>query len=411
MRRFGIRSLLLLLLLTIVACGQSATSGTATTAAPAATTSTGGTEPTTFTTVTPEAATTAAAMTPEATIAETATTEAAASIASPDYGRTLTVMTHDSFSVSADVVAEFEQANQVNLRFLESGDAGSLVNRAILSKGNPLADVLFGIDNTFFSRAIAADIFEPYKPAALDKVASDLNLDPENRLTPIDSGYVNFNYEKAAFGDGKLPLPTTLRDLTKPEYKGKIVVPSPTTSSPGLAFMLTTIATFGTEGDYPWTQFWADLRANDVQVVDSWDTAYYTNFSGSSGKGAQPIVLSYASSPPAEVIFSEGKYTEPPTANLLIPGASFRQIEFAGILKGTQNQELAQKWIDYMLSTRFQEDMPLQMFVYPVNGDATLPTEFQQWSPIPPDPATLPADEIASNRDAWLQEWTRIMQQ
>ncbi len=159
--------------------------------------------------------------------------------------------------------------------------------------------------------------------------------------------------------------------------------------------MLTTMATFGTDGDYPWTQFWTDLRANDVVVVDSWDTAYYTNFSGSSGKGAQPIVLSYASSPPAEVIFSEGKYTEPPTANFLIPGASFRQIEFAGILKGTQNQELAQKWIDYMLSTRFQEDMPLQMFVYPVNADATLPTEFQQWAPIPPDPATLPADEIA----------------
>jgi thiamine transport system substrate-binding protein len=410
MQRFGMRFFVLMLLLSVVvACGQRATSGTGSTPLPEMTsiepTESGDTEATTTSPpVAPEAASTSEAET-------TTAGEQAIGTTTPDYGRILTIMTHDSFNASADVIAEFEQANKVNLRFLKSGDAGSLVNRAILSKGNPLADVLFGIDNTFFSRAITADIFEPYKPAGLDQIPSDLNLDPENRLTPIDYGFVNFNYEKAAFGDGKLPLPSNLRDLTKPEYKGKIVVPSPTTSSPGLAFLLATVAAFGTDGDYPWTQFWTDLRANDVVVVDSWDTAYYTNFSGSSGKGAQPLVLSYATSPPAEVIFSEGKYTEPPTANLLMPNAAFRQIEFAGILKGTANQELAQRWIDYMITTRFQEDIPLQMFVYPVNPDAALPKEFEQWAPVPSEPAMMPADEIAQNRDAWLQEWARIMQQ
>ena len=397
MRRLKMYTLLLALLLMVAACEQTTTTTPAATPATEATTAAA---PTDVATTATEAPATAA---PDATAATAATT-------SPDYGRVLTVMTHDSFNVSADVIAEFEQTNEVNLRFLASGDAGSLVNRAILSKSNPLADVLYGIDNTFSSRALQADIFEPYKAAGLDKVATDL-LDPQNRLTPIDTAYVNFNYDRAAFGDGKLPVPATLRDLAKPEYKGKIVVPSPTTSSPGLAFMLTTVATFGTDGDYPWTQFWTDLRANDAVIVDSWDTAYYTNFSGSSGKGAQPIVLSYASSPPAEVIFSEGKYTEPPTANLLIPGAAFRQIEYTGILKGTPNQELAQKWLDYMLTARFQEDMPLQMFVYPVNTDAKLPQEFEQFAPIPADPVTISADQIAQNRDAWLQEWTRIMQQ
>ena len=411
MQRFGMRFFVLMLLLSVVvACGQRATSGAGSTPQPETTsieptTESGGTD---VTATSPAAATDAASTSGAETVVAG---EEATGTATPDYGRTLTIMTHDSFNASADVIAEFEQTNKVNLRFLKSGDAGSLVNRAILSKGNPLADVLFGIDNTFFSRAIAADIFEPYKPSGLDQIPSDLNLDPQNRLTPIDYGFVNFNYEKAAFGDGKLPLPSTLRDLTKSEYKGKIVVPSPTTSSPGLAFLLTTVAAFGTDGDYPWTQFWTDLRANDVVVVDSWETAYYTNFSGSSGKGAQPIVLSYATSPPAEVIFSEGKYTEPPTANLLVPNAAFRQIEFAGILKGTPNQELAQRWLDYMISQRFQEDIPLQMFVYPVNPDAPLPKEFEEWAPVPVDPATVTADEITQNRDAWLQEWSRIMQQ
>ena len=354
----------------------------------------------------------------EAATSETvATSETAATVepegtttATADYGRTLTVMSHDSFNASADVIAEFEQANQVNLRFLKSGDAGSTLNKAILAKGNPLADVLYGVDNTFFSRAIDSGIFEPYKSDALAQIPAELQADPEGRLTPIDYGFVNFNYDRAAFGDGKLAVPQTLRDLTKPEYKGKVVVTSPATSSPGLAFLLTTIATFGEDGEYPWTQFWTDLRANDVEVVDSWETAYYTNFSGSSGKGPQPIVLSYATSPAAEVFFSEGKLSEPPTANLLPSEGAFRQIEFAGILQGTENIELAQRWIDFMLSPRFQADIPLSMFVYPVNPEAALPEVFQKFAAVPAEPAVIAPEEIAAKRDQWIQEWTRIVQ-
>lgn len=391
MRHYLIRFATLLMILgSLVACGEGASSGVITTPTPATTTETS-----------PATDVTAAIPAADASAAATGT---------PDYGRILTVMTHDSFNVSADVVAEFELANQVNLRFLRSGDAGSVLNRAILAKGNPLADVLFGVDNTFFSRAIKADIFEPYVSPASDNLPADLRLDPDGRLTPIDYGFVAINYDRAVFGDGGLPVPQSLRDLTKPEYRGKLVVESPATSSPGLAFLLATVATFGEDGEYPWTLFWTDLRANDTQVVNSWDTAYYTNFSGSSGQGEQPLVVSYATSPAAEVYFSEGSLAEPPTANFLPQQGTFRQIEFAGILKGTQNLELAQRWIDFMIGPRFQADIPLQMFVYPANPDAELPEVFQKFAPVPSEPAVIAPDEIAAGREQWIQQWTTIMQ-
>ncbi len=397
-RRIGRIILLLMLLVSTVACGSSAgtAAGTPVPDQTATQAENAGTTPATDQTA-PPATETAAESTGEAT-------------AGTDYGRILTVMTHDSFNVSADVVAEFENANQVNLRFLKGGDSGSMLNTAILAKGNPVADVLYGVDNTFFSRAIEADIFEPYKPPTLAQIPADLQLDPEGRLTPVDVGFVTFNYDKAAVGPDKLPAPETLRDLTKPEYKGKIVVESPATSSPGLAFLMSTVATFGETGDYPWTKYWEELRANEVEVVDSWETAYYTNFSGSSGKGPQPFVVSYATSPAAEVFFSGGTLAEPPTANFAPERGAFRQIEFVGILQGTQNRELAQRWVDFMTGPRFQADIPLTMFVYPASSEAALPELFQQFAPIPAEPATLPPEEIASKRDQWIREWTRIMQ-
>ncbi len=108
-------------------------------------------------------------------------------------------------------------------------------------------------------------------------------------------------------------------------------------------------------------------------MVDGWETAYYTNFSGSSGHGAQPMVVSYASSPAAEVVFATTPLTDSPIGSILGPGTCFRQIEFVGILKGTRHLALAEKFVDFMLGQQFQEDMPLQMYVYPVNPAAKLP--------------------------------------
>lgn len=321
--------------------------------------------------------------------------------------QTLAVMTHDSFAASEDVIKAFEQANHVKVTFLQSGDAGAALNKAILSKDAPLADVFYGVDNTFLSRALDAGLFEPYASPALAGVPAEFKLDPENRALPVDYGDVCLNYDKAYFTENYLQPPQTLEDLTRPEYKSLLVVENPATSSPGLAFMLATVVHFGPDR---FLDFWKQLRENDVKVVEGWETAYYNDFSGSSGQGPRPLVVSYASSPPAEIIFApDPKPAEAPTASVVGPGACFRQIEFAGILKGTKSRALAEKWVDFMLSAQFQEDMPLQMFVFPVNPAAKLPQVFERWAQVPAEPATLGPAEIAAHRDEWIKAWTEVV--
>ncbi len=319
---------------------------------------------------------------------------------------TFTVMTHDSFTASEDVIKAFEQANNVKVAFLKSGDAGVALNKAILSQDAPLADVFYGVDNTFLSRALDSGIFEPYASPAVASVSPAFRLDPDNCALPVDYGDVCVNYDKAYFADKGLQPPQTLEDLTKPDYKSLLVVENPATSSPGLAFMLATVKHFGAD---KFLDYWKQLRGNDVKVDDGWETAYYTDFSGSSGKGPRPLVVSYASSPPAEVVFGNPPPAEAPTASVVGPEACFRQIEFVGILKGTKNRALAEKWVDFMLSEQFQADMPLQMFVFPVNSAVQLPEAFVKWAQIPAEPATLSPAEIAAHREDWIKAWTEAV--
>jgi len=318
----------------------------------------------------------------------------------------LRVLTHDSFAASEEVIRAFEQENNVKLTFLPSGDTGSALNQAILTKNAPLADVFYGVDNTFLSRALSEDIFEPYNSPLLAEIDDAFKLDPQNRALPVDYGDVCINYDKAYFAEKGLPLPQSLADLTRPEYKGLLVVENPATSSPGLAFLMATIAAFGEEG---YLDFWRQLKDNGVVVVNDWETAYYTNFSASSGRGPQPMVVSYGSSPPAEVIFAEQPLEDAPTASLVGDGMCFRQIEFVGILKGTKQRALAEKFVDFMLDVRFQEDLPLQMFVFPVNRKAQLPQEFVRYAQIPAKPATLDPALIAEKREAWIEAWTQAV--
>ena len=318
----------------------------------------------------------------------------------------LTIMTHDSFAVSEDLVTSFEQANDVELVFLASGDTGLALNKAILSKNAPLADIFYGVDNTFLSRALDAGIFESYSSLLLDQVPDEFELDPEHYALPVDYGDVCINYDKDWFTERSLPVPASLADLLKPEYSGLLVVENPATSSPGFAFLLATIAHFGEEG---YLAYWSALRGNGLVVVDGWETAYFTNFSGSSARGPQPMVVSYASSPAAEVIYADPPVDEARTASILEPGTCYRQIEFAGILAGTNNRALAEKFIDFMLTTQFQQDIPLQMFMYPVNLAAQLPPEFVQWAQVAEGPASLDPALIAVRRDAWLAAWTETV--
>ena len=316
---------------------------------------------------------------------------------------TLTIMTHDSYQATESVITAFEQANNVKVVFLKSGDAGAALNKAILTKDAPLADVFYGVDNTFLSRALDSGIYEIYASPLLAQIPIEFKLDPQNRALPVDYGDVCINYDKAWFATHSLPVPATLEDLVKPEYKNMLVVENPATSSPGLVFLLATVKHFGADN---YLGYWKSLRDNGVAVVDGWETAYYTNFSGSSGHGPQPLVVSYASSPAAEVVYATTPLTDSPIGSILGPDTCFRQIEFVGILKGTGHPALAQKFVDFMLGQQFQEDMPLQMYVYPVNPAAILPEAFVKYAQVPEQPARLDPAIIAANRDKWIADWT-----
>ncbi|UCH26373.1 MAG: thiamine ABC transporter substrate-binding protein [Trueperaceae bacterium] len=324
--------------------------------------------------------------------------------------RPLTVMTHDSFSVSTDVITAFTEETGIEVRFLAAGDAGEVVNRAILSKGRPLADLLYGIDNNLIARAIDQEIFEPYKSPLLSKVDPSYRFDPEGFVTPIDVGFVNFNLDKAYFEASALPLPQDITDLTLAAYRGLTVVENPASSSPGLAFMLATIARFGENRPYSWLDFWAELRDNELLVTDGWTEAYYTAFSLYGGD--RPVVLSYASSPAAEVIFASEPLDSAPTSNLLCTKCVYQQIEAVGILAGTDRRQAAERFIDFMLDKRFQEDIPTNMFVYPVSLDAALPAEFRFGAlPSKEQVASLDPRAVENHQLRWLDEWTQVVLQ
>jgi thiamine transport system substrate-binding protein len=317
-------------------------------------------------------------------------------------------MTHDSFDASEQVMAAFEADCGCEVQFLRSGDTGLMLNQASLSKGNPLADVIYGVDNTFLSRALAGDILESYQSPALGDVPDDLKLDPSFRMSPVDFGDVCLNYDKGWFDEHDLDPPSDLPALTQPAYKGLTVVENPATSSPGLAFLLATIGRYGETGEYTYLDYWADLRANEALVADGWEDAYWGHFTYTSD-GDRPIVVSYASSPPVEVYFSEEPFDDAPTGVVAADGSCFRQIEFVGILKGTENRDLAEQWVDFMLGTTFQEEIPLKMFVFPSNAKAALPEVFRRFAEIPEKPAMVEPDAIETNRETWIRDWTQTV--
>ena len=314
---------------------------------------------------------------------------------------TLTLVTHDSFVVSDSVFAAFTDETGIEVRILQGGDAGSALNQAILTKDNPEGDVFFGVDNTFVSRALDNDLFVSYEAAGLDAIDPALVIDEQHRVTPIDTGDVCLNYDVEALADLGVAPPTDLADLVTPEYAGLTVVQNPASSSPGLAFLLATVDRFGEDG---WEDYWAGLRSNDVEVVAGWEDAYYGSYTVSGGD--RPIVVSYASSPAAEIVFAESPIDEPRSAVLL--DSCFRQIEFAGILANSPHPDEARQLVDFMLDDTFQADLALNMFVYPVT-DIALPEVFDDFAQLADTPLSLAPDVIAARRDEWLSTWTDVV--
>ncbi|BDM71917.1 thiamine ABC transporter substrate-binding protein [Streptomyces nigrescens] len=322
--------------------------------------------------------------------------------------KTVTLVSHDSFAVSKSVLAAFEKESGYKVNFVKGGDAGKAVNQAILSKDNPQGDVFFGIDNTLLSRGLNEGLFTPYKAKGLDNVPAALQLDKgRHRVTPLDYGDICVNYDRAYFTKHKIAPPTTLDDLTKPQYKNLLVTENSATSSPGLAFQLATIAKYGNAG---WQNYWKKLKANGVEVVDGWEQAYNDRFSGSAagaGKGDKPLVVSYASSPPAEVLGKKPAPKEAPTG--VATGTCFRQIEFGGLLKGAKNEKSGKALLDFLLSKKFQEDEPLEMFVNPARKDAKVPALFTKYGTKIDKPTTLPPETITKNREQWIKQWSSLV--
>jgi thiamine transport system substrate-binding protein len=284
-----------------------------------------------------------------------------------------------------------------------AGDAGSMVNQAILTKDRPLGDALFGIDTTFLALGLDEDLFAPYRSPELASVPDELEVDPEHRVTPIDLGDVCVNYDRSYFEEpGAPPVPATLADLTDPAYEDLLAVEDPATSSPGLAFLAATVDVFGEAG---WEAWWTDLRANGVTVANDWTDAYYGEFSGgASSEGDKPLVVSYASSPAAEVDpAGESSLTG------VVEGTCIRQVEYAGVLAGATNDEGARALVDFLLSERVQEDIPANMFVYPAREGAELPDAFERFATLPADPIEIDPLAFGAVRDDLIDRWTDLV--
>jgi thiamine transport system substrate-binding protein len=309
----------------------------------------------------------------------------------PTESKTLTVVTHDSFALDKATLAKFKADTGYDVTYIAPGDVGTVVNQLILTRDAPLGDVVYGIDNTFAGRAIAAGILSPYASSALPKGADAYAADDAHSLTPIDYGDVCLNADVTWFKAKGLAVPQTLDDLVKPEYSGLLVVENPASSSPGMAFLAATVAAKGEDG---YLDYWKQLKANKVLVVKGWTDAYTVEFSGSSGKGSRPLVVSYSSSPAYE------------HATAALTQTCFRQVEYAGVIAGAQNEVGARKFIDFLLSGEVQAEIPDQMYMDPIDPDVKLPADWEKYAATVESPLSLPAAQLSANRDAWIKART-----
>jgi thiamine transport system substrate-binding protein len=325
---------------------------------------------------------------------------------------TVTLVAYDSFPEADtslnEALDEFSADTGIEVEILIAGDTGTMLSKASLTAGNPEGDVMWGVDNTLLSRAIDDEVFEPYvatgiADGSIDIAPEILELVPNGEATPVDYGDVCVNYDIGWFAERDLDPPASLAELADPAYAGQLVVQNPATSSPGLAFLLATIHEYGLEG---WQDYWSRLGANGVEVVDDWTQAYYERFTWAGG-GPTPMVVSYGTSPPAEVIFADPARDDPPTG--VIEDTCFRQVEFAGVLRGTDAPDAARRLVDFLVSERFQRELALNLFVYPVDQDVDLPQEFVEFAVVPDTSRTLDPALIDAERSTWIDEWTELV--
>ena len=318
---------------------------------------------------------------------------------------TVRLLAHESFVVSDQLIADLREQTGITLEIITAGDAGSMVAGAILAAGAPTADAIFGIDNTLISRAVDAGVLEPYTASDAASLIPALRGDTAGGLvTPVDYGDVCVNIDDAWFAEKSITPPTTLADLAKPEYRDLLVVQDPAISSPGLAFLLATIAEYGEA----WPDYWSALQENGVKVAASWTEAYTGQFTAGGGGGQRPLVVSYATSPPAEIVYAADPKPSAPSTSVMTTGC-YRQVEYAGVLKGTANRAGAEQVVDWLLSEPVQADVPLSMFVFPAREGTPLPEVFTKFAANVVKPLQLDPAVVAANLQTWLATWGEVM--
>jgi thiamine transport system substrate-binding protein len=291
---------------------------------------------------------------------------------------TVRLAAHDSFVISDELINQFEQESGLDLEIIRLGDTGALTNQLVLTKNAPIADAFFGIDNTFLGQALENGIVE-------------------GEVSEIDYSDVCFNYDIGWFEKNNIQPPASWRDLGAEEYRGLTVIPNPRFSSPGLAFLATTHEGFETSAEV--FAYWRSVRDNDVKIAGSWEDAYFSDFTRYGGN--RPIVLSYASSPSAEVAESG----QAGTAALL--DECFRQVEYAGVIAKSANARGAQQLVEFLRSPSFQSSVPEAMYVYPSVVGTEIPQSWVDYAK--PATSTVGEDlDIAANRDKWLTDWSDV---
>ncbi|MHA1198677.1 MAG: thiamine ABC transporter substrate-binding protein [Candidatus Heimdallarchaeaceae archaeon] len=316
------------------------------------------------------------------------------------------------------------------IRIVYMEDANSVLSKAILEKDDPTADVLIGLDNVMIHDAKEEGILQIYDSPTLVNISETLvtNLDPEKYLLPYDYGIIALWYDLNRINTSTNPELEylTLDDILEYDLDKQLIVEDPTLSSPGLGFLLWTIAIYGDpeinfEGvlGQNWRDWWSEAKS-DLRIASSWGDAFSIYYTPEEDR---PMMVSYGTSPAYDVChpdYGVGEGNPPPSAAVvshenptalqIIMKNAWLQIEGIGLVNNAPHTVEAKKFIDWFLDQELQDNIPLNNWMYPANLHANIPTCFADNS-ISPDSMTqllndiLTPDMIEDNLNDWLKDW------
>ncbi|EGR3114079.1 TPA: thiamine ABC transporter substrate binding subunit [Vibrio parahaemolyticus] len=301
---------------------------------------------------------------------------------------TLTIYTYDSFAADWGPGPKIEQAFEAkcgcDVNFVALDDGVSILNRLRLEGGNSKADIVLGLDNNLMAEAKKTGLLTEHNVDTANTVLP--NGWSDTMFVPYDYGYFAFVYNKEKLANP----PKSMKELVETRDDLKVIYQDPRTSTPGQGLMLWMKSIYGDDV----TQAWQKLASKTVTVTKGWSEAYSMFLNGESD-----LVLSYTTSPAYHLIAeNDSKFA---TANF--SEGHYMQVEVAAKVKGSKNSELADKFMDFILSDEFQSAMPTGNWMYPVT-DVELPKGFETLS-VPSKSLSFSADEVAKMRKSWIREW------